>query len=143
MLPQGYLRRRQAQRVRGIEGQLVDLLSLTSNSLRSGWGFLQALETASIELPPPVSEELRQVLEEVSLGATPEQALNAFRNRIHSYDLDLVITAVLIQRRTGGNLAEMIDKITDVIRARLQLLGEVKVITSEARMSGWILALLP
>jgi tight adherence protein B len=95
------------------------------------------------ELPDPISEEIRQVLEEVSLGATAEDALIALQQRIPSYDLELIVTAVLIQRRAGGNLAEMMDTIAHTIRERLRLLGEVRVITAEARMSMWLLALLP
>jgi len=122
---------------------LLDMLTLCSNSMRSGWGFLQALENVSTELPAPISEEVRQVLEEVSLGASPEEALSALQERIPSYDLELIITAVLIQRKAGGNLAEMMDNIAHTIRERLKLFGEIRIITSEARMSTWILALLP
>lgn len=141
--PKIYVSRRKAQRIKGCEDQLVDLLTLTSNSLRSGWSFVQAMDHVTKELPDPISEEIRQVLEEVSLGATAEDALIALQERIPSYDLELIVTAVLIQRRAGGNLAEMMDTIAHTIRERLKLLGEVRVITAEARMSMWLLALLP
>jgi tight adherence protein B len=142
-LPKLYVNRRQAQRVKNVESQLIDLLSLSSNSLKSGWGFLQAMEQVASELPPPVSEEVRQVLEELSLGATPEQALHALAQRIPSYDLELVVTAVLIQRRTGGNLSDILDGIAGTVRARIQLMMEVRAITAESRMSAWLLSLLP
>ena len=141
--PKLYVRHQQDQRVKAAESQLLDMLTLCSNSMRSGWGFLQALENVSTELPAPISEEVRQVLEEVSLGASPEEALSALQERIPSYDLELIITAVLIQRKAGGNLAEMMDNIAHTIRERLKLFGEIRIITSEARMSTWILALLP
>lgn len=141
--PKLYVSRRRSGRIRACEDQLVDLLSLSSNSLRSGWSFLQALEHVSTELPAPISEEVRQLLEEVSLGASPEEALVALQERIPSYDLELIITAVLIQRRAGGNLAEMMDTIAHTIRERIKLLGEIRVITAEARLSMWLLSLLP
>jgi len=141
--PKLYVSRQRSGRMRACEDQLVDLLSLSSNSLRSGWSFLQALEHVSTELPAPISEEVRQLLEEVSLGASPEDALVALQERIPSYDLELIITAVLIQRRAGGNLAEMMDTIAHTIRERIKLLGEIRVITAEARLSMWLLSLLP
>lgn len=143
LAPKLYVSYRQGQRVRAVDDQLVDLLSLCSNSLRSGWGFLQALEHVSKELPAPISQEVTQMLEEVSLGATPEDALMALQQRVPSYDLELIVTAVLIQRRAGGNLAEMMDNIAHTIRERVALLGEIRTITAESRMSMWLLALLP
>lgn len=142
-LPKLYLNRKIAQRVEAVERQLVDMLALCANSVRSGWGFLQALEQVAAELPAPISEEARQVLEEVRLGANPEDALAALQERIPSYDLELVITAVNIHRRTGGNLAEMMDTIAHTIRERVKLLGEVRGITAESRLSAWVLSLLP
>jgi tight adherence protein B len=141
--PRVYLSRRQSQRVEGVGNQLVDMLALTSNALRSGWGFLQALEQVSAELPAPLAQEARQVLEEVSLGANPEDALLALQQRIPSYDLELIITAVVIQQKVGGNLAEMLDGIGHTIRERVKLLGEIRSITAESRMSLWVLGCLP
>lgn len=141
--PRMWLHHQRTKRIKGVERQLIDLLSLSSNSLKSGWGFMQAMAQVAEELPPPLSEEVQQALEEVSLGATPEQALNALAERIPSYDLELIITAVIIQRRTGGNLAEIMDGIAHTIRARLELLAEVRALTAESRMSAWVLAVLP
>lgn len=141
--PKLYLNRRQGQRVQAVDDELVDMLALSANSLRSGWGFLQALEQVSAELPPPLSEEARQVLEEVSLGASPEDALMALQQRIPSYDLELIVTAVVIQRKVGGNLAEMLDGIGHTIRERIKLLGEIRALTAEARLSVWVLGALP
>jgi tight adherence protein B len=143
LAPRVYISRRQGQRLEAVDGQLVDMLALASNSLRSGWGFLQALEQVSTELPPPLAEEARQVLEEVSLGASPDDALLALQQRIPSYDLELIITAVVIQRKVGGNLAEMLDSIAYTIRERVKLLGEIRGITAESRLSMWVLAVLP
>ncbi len=141
--PRLYMKRRQAARVKAIDAQLVDMLQLSANSLRAGWSFLQALEHVAAELPPPLSEEIQQVLEEVSLGATAEAALEALQQRVPSYDLELIVTAVLIQRRVGGNLAEMLDTIAHTIRERVRLVGELRTLTAEARLSTWILALMP
>ena len=141
--PRFYVRRLYNQRLRRLEQQLLDVTGLMSNSLRSGQGFLQGLEAVTRELPPPASDEFGQVVREISLGVDTSTALNHLVTRMRSYDLDLMITAIIVQRQVGGNLAEILDTIAETIRERVRLLGEVRALTAEVRISAWILGALP
>lgn len=142
-IPHFYVSQKKGQRVKLLETQLVDALSLSANSLRAGWGFTQAMAQIASEMPPPVSEEFTQVLQEISIGATPEEAINSMIKRVGSYDVELVMTGVLIQRQIGGNLAEMMDNAVHTIRERIRLLGDIASIVAESRMSMWLLSALP
>jgi len=141
--PKLYVNRRRGQRVKAFNDQLVDALGLMSNSLKSGFGFLQAMEQISNEMPAPLAEEFRRVLVEVSMGATAERALTNLTQRIKSYDLELVVTVMLIQRKVGGNLAEILENIAHTIRERIRIHGEVQTLTTEARLSGLFLGAMP
>ena len=141
--PKLYVNRRRGQRVKAFNDQLVDALGLMSNSLKSGFGFLQAMEQVSNELAAPLSEEFRRVLVEVSMGATAENALTNLNERVRSYDLELAVTVMLIQRKVGGNLAEILENIAHTIRERVKIHGEVQTLTTEARLSGLVLGALP
>jgi tight adherence protein B len=101
------------------------------------------MESIATELPPPVSKEFERVVQEVRLGLGLEQALANMYRRVPSDDLDLVITAVNIQREVGGNLAEVLDTISFTIRERVRIKGEIKTLTAQGRISGWIISLLP
>lgn len=143
LLPLWWLGRRETARLKQFEGQLPDALGLIANSLRSGYSFLQALDVVSREMPEPLGREFAQVLRENKVGIPLEDALAGLSRRVNSPDLDLVITAVLIQRQVGGNLAEIVEKIGQTIRNRLQLLGQVRALTAQGRLSGWIVSALP
>ena len=142
-LPKVYVKRRQRSRVTKLNDQLVDLTSMVANALKSGNSFVQGLEMVSREMPPPVSEEVSQVLAEMNVGSSAEEALTNLTKRVDSYDLDLIVTAMLIQRQVGGNLAEILDKISSTIRERIRMLREIHALTAEARLSGYIVGLLP
>lgn len=126
-----------------IDQQLPDTIMLLSNSLKAGYSFMQAVEVASKELPPPISLEFKQILKEVNLGVSTEAALEGLTKRVQSEDMKLVILAVLIQRQIGGNLSEILDNISDTIRARIKVKGEISVLTAQGRISGLIICLLP
>lgn len=142
-LPALWLRQRLARRLRVFETQLPDALALVAGALRSGYSFLQALAVVSREMPDPVAGEFARVLREHKVGVPLEDALTALSRRMGSADLDLAVTAVLIQRQVGGNLAEVLERIGGTLRDRLQLLGQVRTLTSQGRLSGWIISLLP
>src|SRR4030042_903597 len=97
----------------------------------------QGLEAVRRELPPPASEEFGQVVREISLGVDTPTALNHLVTRMRSYDLDLMVTAITVQRQVGGNLAEILDNIAETVRERVRLLGEVRALTGEVRISAW------
>jgi len=142
-LPLMYIGMAARRRVNAFNDQLGDTLNLWVNALRSGYSVLQAMETIATELPPPVSREFERVVQEVRLGLSLEQAMNNMYRRVPSEDLDLVITAVNIQREVGGNLAEVLDTISFTIRERVRIKGEVRTLTAQGRISGWIISLLP
>lgn len=142
-LPRFYVARRQSRRLRTFENQLPDTLSLWVNALRSGYGVMQALQAIAREAPEPTATEFRRVVMEVQLGVPMEQALDHLLARMPSDDLDLINTAVNIQREVGGNLAEVLESIGHTIRERIKLKGEIRVLTAQGRITGWIISLLP
>ncbi|HLF90177.1 MAG TPA: type II secretion system F family protein [Anaerolineales bacterium] len=142
-LPGLYLSRQKGVRLQRFNDQLPDMLNLTVNGLRAGYSTMQALEAVSKELPPPVSDEFRRVVREMQIGISMENALDNLLRRIPSADLDLIITAVNIQREVGGNLAEILDIISYTIRERIRIQREIKVLVTQVLYSGRVLALLP
>ncbi len=143
MIPRFYMRRQQTKRLTTFGNQLPDMLNLVVNGLRAGYSTMQALEAVSKELPPPLSEEFARVVKEMQLGIGMEDALNNLHRRIPSDDLDLIITAINVQREVGGNLAEILDTISYTIRERIKIKGEIKVLVSQVIYSGRFLAMLP
>jgi tight adherence protein B len=138
-----YVNMAASKRMTAFNNQLGDTLNLWVNALKSGYSVLQAMETIATELPPPVSKEFERVVQEVRLGLSLEQALDNMLRRVPSEDLDLVITAVNIQRTVGGNLAEVLDSISFTIRERVRIKGEIQTLTAQGRLSGLIISLLP
>jgi tight adherence protein B len=135
--------RQTSVRRKRINSQLNDLLQVVAGGLSAGQSFMQALSAATREVGPPLGVELQTLLNEVELGATLENSMNRLRERIGDDDLDLVIDAVLIQRRIGGNLSEVLNNISWTIRERIKMRGEVRALTGQARMSGMFLSGLP
>jgi tight adherence protein B len=143
IIPRIYVNRQQNQRLTTFNNQLPDMLNLVVNGLRAGFSTMQALEAVSKELPPPISDEFRRVVQEMQLGLSMEDSLQNLLRRIPSPDLDLIVTAINVQREVGGNLAEILDTISHTIRERIRIHGEIKVLTSQVMYSGRFLALLP
>jgi tight adherence protein B len=133
----------QGQRMRKFETQLPDGLMLIASSLRSGYGFMRAVQVLTEEMDPPISQEFRKTLEEVNVGIPTEQALYNMSQRVDSYDLELMVSAVGVQLQVGGNLSSLLEIIAETIRERQRIRGEVSTLTAEARMSGVILFCLP
>lgn len=123
--------------------QLSDTLTLISNSLKAGYSFLQAMDVVSREMPAPISQEFGRALKEANLGVPVEEALVQITKRIESEDLDLVLTAVIIQRQVGGNLAAILDNITETIRERVRIQGEIRTLTAQGKISGIVITCLP
>ena len=143
ILPAIYLKRRQAKRRAAFEGALGDTVVLMSNGVKAGYSIQQALSSVAEGGRPPLSEEIARVNREISLGLDLEDALQHANVRLASKDFDLVVTAILIHRTVGGNLAEVLDKIAETIRERVRVHGEVRVLTAQARASGYIITGLP
>lgn len=142
-LPRLLLRAAITRRVNKFNSQISDALAIMSNSLRSGFSFLQAMDMVRKEMTGPIAKEFGAALQEMNWGAPTEEALTNMSARINSSDFDLVVTAVLIQRQVGGNLAEVLDNIANTIRERVRIKGEIKTLTAQGRMSGIVIGLLP
>lgn len=142
-LPILYVRFRRGKRMRKIEVQLPDALDLIGRALRAGHAFPSALKMAGDELPDPLAGELRIVHDEVNYGVSLPDALSHLSERVPITDLRYFVVAVLIQRESGGNLTEILGNLSKLIRDRLKLLARVRVLSSEGRMSAWILGLMP
>ena len=142
-LPYLFIQRARVKRLSKINAQIGDALLIIANSLRSGFSFLQAMDLVRKEMPDPIAKEFGRTFQEISLGTPTEQALQNMSERVHSDDLEMVVTAVLIQRQVGGNLAEVLDKIAHTIRERIRIKGEIKTLTAQGRISGLIVGLLP
>ncbi len=142
-LPGMYVKGQQTKRLRKFDEQLPDMLNLMVNGLRAGYSTMQAMEAISKELPPPICDEFRRVVQEMQLGIPMEKALDNLLRRIPSDDLDLTITAINVQREVGGNLAEILDTISYTIRERVRIKGEIRVLTSQVMYSGRFLAMMP
>lgn len=142
-LPGQYLKLRQRKRLKAFQDQLPDVLSLLVSSLRSGYGLLHAMEVAAEELAPPASEEFGRVVQEVSLGLTLQEALGNLLRRVESDDLELIVMAINIQHEVGGNLSMILETISETIRERVRILGEIKTMTTTQSLTGYILTFLP
>lgn len=142
-LPNIWVKREQGQRLVRFDNQLPDMLNLMVNGLRAGYSNLQAMEAVSKELPAPICDEFRRVVQEITLGVPTEKALDNLLRRIPSDDLDLVVTAMNVQREVGGNLAEILDTISYTIRERIRIKGEIRVLTTQVMYSGRFLSMMP
>jgi tight adherence protein B len=136
----GYLQRR---RQKLFNEQLASMLTLLSNSLKTGYAIDRALETVASKSQPPVSTEFERVTTEITLGTSVEEALSGLLVRINSADLEFIVTAILLHIRVGGNLAEVLDTISDTLRDRLQTKRDMSVLTAQSRASAGIITGLP
>jgi tight adherence protein B len=141
--PYLYVQRKRQKRIDAFHGQLVDVLSLIVGSLRGGHALTTALDLVSKELSPPAAEEFGRVLREIGFGLTQTEALNNLVTRMESDDLQLVVTAVNISHEVGGSLSEVLEKITETIRERIRLQGEIRVLTTQQRLTTYLLVALP
>jgi len=142
-IPYFLVRRARTRRLGRIEHQLPDAADFIARALRAGHSFTNVLQIVGNELPEPLSSEFRMAREEINYGVPMAEALHNMAARIPLTDLRYLIIAVLIQRESGGNLAEILGNISTIIRSRLRLLAQVRVLSAEGRMSAWILGLLP
>jgi tight adherence protein B len=142
-IPRFYVKRQQTIRLNKFNDQLSDMLNLMVNGLRAGYSTMQAMEAVSRELPAPISDEFRRLVQEMQIGIPMPQAMENLLRRIPSDDLDFVITAINVQREVGGNLSEILDNISFTIRERVRIKGEIRVLTATVRTSGIVLSLIP
>ena len=143
LLPFVYIWRRRRQRLRKFEAQFPDALEFASRSMRAGHAFSVSLEMLHQEFADPLGSEFRRAFDEQNLGLPMDLALEKLGKRVPMIDVQFFVSAVLLQKRTGGNLAEILDKLAGLIRERFKLRGQIRTISAQGRMSGMILTLIP
>jgi tight adherence protein B len=143
MLPRWWAARRRRARMAAFNDGLLDMLTTVIGSLRAGFSFVQALKTVVDESEGPMREEAEIVLKEMQYGSSMEDALNEWKERMPSEDLDLMIQAILIQRQIGGNLAVILETIVTTIRDRGRIQRQISTLTAQGRLSGVVIGLLP
>lgn len=142
-LPLLNLARARTARMERFERQLPEALDMMSRAMRAGHAFPTALKLVADEIDAPLGEEFKATFDEVNFGVAMSDALNNMAQRLPSMDLQYFVVAVLIQRESGGNLTELLASISGIIRERHKLVGQVRVLSAEGRMSAWVLCLLP
>jgi tight adherence protein B len=142
-LPFAWLVLRKRKRIKAFVAQMPDALELVGRALRAGHGLASGLSMVAEEMPPPIALEFGRVYEEQNLGIPIEEALRVLAERVPAMDVRFFVTAVVVQRGSGGDLAEVLDKIGRLIRERFQILGQVQALTAEGRLSGVVLLAMP
>lgn len=142
-LPQFYLGFRQRKRLKAFNDQLGDTLVMMANALKTGYSLAQALDVVANKASAPMNQEFDRVVKEVNLGAGVEESLARMVRRTESSDLDMVATAIAINRKIGGNLSEILETISETIRERVRIKGEMSSMTAQARGSGYMITALP
>lgn len=143
LLPLLYVRRARILRLRKFESQLPDALDMMGRALRAGHAFPTALKMVGEEMSEPLADEFRAAFDEVNFGIAMQDALTSLADRVPCADLKFFVIAVVIQRETGGNLAELLANISAIMRDRIKLFAQVRVLSAEGKLSAWILSLLP
>ncbi len=143
LLPAYWLTFLRKRRVERIAKQLPEAVTMIANALKAGFAFQHGIDMVAKQMEPPISEEFTRVMVDMNLGASVEEALYAMLARADSEDMNLVVTAIMIQRTSGGNLSEILETVGETMRERERLLGEVKTMTSQQRFSGTVLTLWP
>lgn len=143
LLPGIFVQSAKRRRIAKVERQLTELLPLLASSLRSGFALPHGIESASQQIGGPLGEEFGIMRRDIGLGAAMQTALQDMRERVGSPDLDIVVTAMLVQRRTGANLADVLDQAAETLRDRERIRGEVRTLTAQQRLTGTILAVYP
>jgi tight adherence protein B len=143
MAPRIWMSRRRKARDEKLAAQLPDALTMIANSLKAGFGLLQSLSTAAEQTEHPLSTELAQTVHETNVGSSVEEAFLSLSERGANYDLDLVVTAILVQRSAGGNLSEILETVTDTMRERVRIKGEINTLTAQQRLTGFVISLMP
>jgi tight adherence protein B len=141
--PRIYVNMTRGRRLKAFNNQLGDTINLMVNGIRAGYSVLQAMEAVSKEMGPPIADEFGRVVKEVQLGLTLEHAMGNMLRRVPSDDLDMMITAINVQREVGGNLAEVLNSISHTIRERVRIKGELTAMTGQSRLSGYMVGFVP
>lgn len=143
VLPSTFLTFKIKKRLEKCNGQLPQTLDTMATAMRSGFSFLQAMQVIAKEVHDPIGPEFGRAIREINLGIPMEEAFRNLLNRLPNKDLEMVITAILIQRSTGGNLAQILETIKETITERIRMKEELRSLTAQGKMSAWVISLLP
>lgn len=143
MLPAVYVWHRTRQRMAKLDEQLIDAMMLMAGGLRAGYSFLQGAEAVARELGSPIRDEFSALLQDLRIGVNVDEALVGLAKRTGTEEFDMMVTAVLVQRQSGGNLAEILETIAQTIRERMRIRREVQTLTAQERMSSYVVGALP
>ncbi|MFC4799975.1 type II secretion system F family protein [Neobacillus sp. GCM10023253] len=142
-IPKIYIKRKRKKRLTLLSYQLVEVLGMMTNSLRAGFSFMQAIQLVGKEVPDPIGPEFERIVRQTGLGIPLEDTFEELVGRLPNKELEVVIRAILAQRKSGGNLAELLQTMEETIRGRVRILEELNTLTSQGRLSAWIITLLP
>jgi tight adherence protein B len=142
-IPKIVMKRKRKKRLGFVNYQLIEVLGMMANSMRAGFSFMQAMQLVGKEIPDPLGPEFEHVIRQAGLGVPLEDVFAEMEKRLPNKELEVVIQAILAQRRSGGNLAELLETMEDTIRGRVRILEELNTLTAQGRMSSWIITLLP
>jgi tight adherence protein B len=143
MLPKIWISVLRTRRIGKINKQMPEAVGMLANALRAGFAFQHGIDLVANQMQEPISDEFARVIADLNVGATVEEALTGMLERADSEDVNLMVTAVLIQRTSGGNLAEILETVGESMRERERLVGEVRTMTSQQRFSGTVLTFWP
>ncbi|WP_169801458.1 type II secretion system F family protein [Neobacillus drentensis] len=143
ILPMNLIKRKRRIRLAKVNYQLIEVLGTMANSMRAGFSFMQAMQLVGKEIPDPIGPEFERVVRQAGLGMPVDDVFTDLVKRLPNKELDVVVQAILAQRQSGGNLAELLETMEETIRGRVRILEELKTMTAQGRMSSWIITLLP
>lgn len=143
IIPNAVMKNKRKKRIQLSSYQLIEILGMMANSLRAGFSFMQAMQLVGKEIPDPLGPEFDRVIRQAGLGIPLEEVFKELVERVPNKELEVVVRAILAQRKSGGNLAELLETMEETIRGRVRIHEELNTLTAQGRMSSWIITLLP
>ncbi|MEH7501317.1 type II secretion system F family protein [Neobacillus drentensis] len=143
MIPNFFMKQKRKKRLTLLSYQLIEVLGMMANSMRAGFSFMQAMQLVGKEIPDPLGPEFDRVVRQAGLGSPLDDVFEELVDRLPNKELEVVVQAILAQRKSGGNLAELLETMEETIRGRVRILEELNTLTAQGRMSSWIITLLP
>jgi len=143
VIPKFLMKQKRTKRLRQASHQLIDILGMMANSMRAGFSFMQAIQLVGKEVPDPLGPEFERIVRQAGLGIPLEEIFEEVVKRVPNKELEVVVRAILAQRKSGGNLAELLETMEETIRGRVRVLEELNTLTAQGKMSSWIITLLP
>ncbi|MEH7333222.1 type II secretion system F family protein [Neobacillus drentensis] len=142
-LPKFFMKNKRKKRLLQSSYQLIDVLGMMANSMRAGFSFMQAMQLVGKEVPAPLGPEFDRVVRQAGLGMPLEEVFEELVERVPNKELEVAVRAILAQRKSGGNLAELLETMEETIRGRVRIIEELNTLTAQGKMSSWIITLLP